>query len=145
MADMIKGVDYPGIAVIFFCHDGNGSYLVHRRSANTRDEQGCWDVGGGGVRHGELLEDALRRETKEEYCADIIEHEFLGFREVHRIVNETPTHWLAFDFKVRVDPLYVKNGDSEKIDEIGWFEINSLPGPLHSQIPLALQKYKNNL
>ncbi len=142
---MIKGIDCPGVAVIFFCHDGNGRYLLHKRSANARDEQGCWDVGGGSVEHGELLEDALRREIQEEYGAEIIDHEFLGFREVHRIVNGTPTHWIAFDFKVHIDPSRVSNGDPQKIDEIDWFEITSLPDPLHSQIPTALSNYMDKL
>ncbi len=68
---MTKGIDYPGIAVVFFCHDGAGRYIMNKRSANARDEHGCWDVGGGGVKKGEMLEDALRREVKEEVGLDI--------------------------------------------------------------------------
>ena len=142
---MIKGIDYPGIAIVFFCHDGNGSYLAGRRSARTRDEQGCWDIGGGGVKNGEVLQDALRREIKEEYGTDILSHEYLGFREVHRTINKTPTHWIVFDYKVHVDPARVTNGDPEKIDEIGWFKLDTLPQPQHSQIPFTINKYRDHL
>lgn len=142
---MVKGVDYPGIAVVFFCHDGQGTYLAGKRSSRARDEHGCWDIGGGGVKHGELLEDALKREVKEEYGCDSISIEYLGFREVHRVMEGKATHWIVFDFKVRIDPVQVRNGDPEKIDEIGWFSLESLPAPCHSQIPPTIQKYRDRL
>lgn len=140
---MIKGVDYTGIGVVFFCHDGNGRVIVNKRSKNARDEQGCWDVGGGGVKHGELLEDALRREVKEEYGADILEHEYLGFREVHRVKDATPTHWIVFDFKVRIDPDTSFLGDPEKSDAVEWFTLDTIPHPQHSQLPPTIEKYKS--
>lgn len=145
MADMVKGIDYPGIGVVFFCHDGNGKYICHKRSMKTRDERGCWDVGGGGVKHGELLEDALRREVKEEYGADILEYEYLGFREVHRVIDGMATHWIVFDFKVRVDPDTSFLGDPEKIDVVEWFTLDAIPHPQHSQLPPTIEKYKTRL
>lgn len=145
MADMVKGIDYPGIGVVFFCHDGNGRVVVNKRSRNARDEQGCWDIGGGGVKNGELLEVALRREVKEEYCTDIIEHEYLGFREVHRINDGALTHWIVFDFKVRIDPSCCAIGDPEKMDGIAWHALDSLPSPMHSQWKPYLEKYKLRL
>ena len=142
---MQKGVDFTGIAVVFFCHDGNGTYLAGKRSRNARDERGCWDIGGGGVKHGELLEGALRREVKEEYGADIISHEFLGFREVLRMIDGVPTHWIVFDFKVQINPDDVVNGDPEKIDEICWFRMPELPSPHLSQVPSTMQTYRLKL
>lgn len=40
--DSRRGVDHIGIACVFFCHDGNGKILLHRRSQFCRDEQGRW-------------------------------------------------------------------------------------------------------
>lgn len=142
---MIKGIDYTGIAVVFFCHDGNGRYLMHRRTERARDEHGCWDVGGGGVEHGESLEDALRREIKEEYDADVFAHEYLGFREVHRVHDGAPTHWIVFDFKALVDPSQVGVGESQECHELGWFPITEHPTPAHSQLPQTIEKYKELL
>src|SRR5260221_530389 len=132
---MTKGVDYTGVTVVFFCHDGKGSYLLNKRSQNCRDEHGCWDPGGGGLDFDDSIEDALRREVKEEYCADIIDFEFLGFRDVHRKNDGKNTHWIALDFKVLVDRLKVKNGEPHKFDELRWFSLDKLPKPLHSQFP----------
>lgn len=142
---MIKGVDYTGISVVFFCHDGKGNYLLSKRGKNCRDENGRWDPGGGGLEFDDKVEDTLRKEIKEEYSADVLKYEFLGFRDVHREHNGQKTHWVALDFKVLVDKDQVKNGEPHKFDEIGWFKLSKLPTPLHSQFSKALEEYKNKL
>ena len=140
-----KGVDYIGNCVVFFCHDGNGKFLMSKRSINCRDEHGTWDPGGGGIELNQSVEGAIRAEIKEEYCTDALEIEFLGFRDVHREHEGKKTHWIALDFKVLVDPAKVKNGEPHKLEEIGWFELGELPTNLHSQFPYFLQKYKDKL
>ncbi|MDQ5951478.1 MAG: 8-oxo-dGTP diphosphatase, partial [Patescibacteria group bacterium] len=60
-------------------------------------------------------------------------------------VHDTKTHWIALDYKVLVDRKKTKNGEPHKFDEIGWFRIDTLPFPLHSQFPFALEKYNNRL
>jgi 8-oxo-dGTP diphosphatase len=59
---------------------------------------------------------------KEEYCADVLEYEFLGYRDVHREHEGNRIHWLALDFKVLVDPAQVKNGEPHKFDAVEWFQ-----------------------
>ena len=67
-SELKKGVDFIGVTVVYFCHDGNGKFIMAKRSKNTRDEHGKWDIGGGGVEFGESVEKTLRKEIKEEYC-----------------------------------------------------------------------------
>lgn len=142
---MKKGFDYIGNAVVYFCHDGKGNILMARRSQNARDEQGCWDIGGGGVEFGETVESTLRKEIKEEYNAKVLNFEFLGFRDVHREIAGQPTHWIALDFKVLVDPAGVKINEPHKFDDLGWFTLEKLPSPTHSQLPEFLEKYRQKL
>lgn len=143
---MRKGIDNIAVAVAFFCHDGEGNFLLNKRSKMSRDEYGTWDQGGGSIEVGEKVEDALKREIKEEYCTDIIKSEFLGFRDVHRIdEKKNRTHWIMLDFKVLVDRKKAKNGVPQKHSEIGWFNLNNLPRPLHSQQQFFLEKYKEKL
>lgn len=142
---MKKGVDYTGVCIIFICHDGNGSYLMAKRSTKCRDEHGRWDWGGGGLDFDQTIEEMLKKEIKEEYCTDVLAFEFLGYRDVHREENGVKSHWIALDFKVLVDREKVKNGEPHKFDEIGWFPITALPQPLHSQIPPALEQHKGKL
>lgn len=142
---MKKGVDYIGVCVVFYCHDGKGNIVMHKRSQKCRDEQGRWDVGGGALEHGETFEEAVRREIKEEYCCDVKDIEFLGAHNVLREVNGQKTHWIALIHKTLVDPSQVKNGEPEYIEELGWFNIDKLPSPLHSQFQDAFGLYKNKL
>lgn len=142
---MIKGIDYTGITVSFYCHDGQGNYILHKRNENCRDEHGCWDCGGGGLKFGESLEAALHREVKEEFGAEIINYESLGVDEVFREHDGQPTHWISFRYRVELDRGKVINGEPEKHDEIGWYRLDNLPTPLHSQMSSVLEKYKDKL
>lgn len=142
---MIKGIDYTGIAVVYFCHDGKGNFLMNKRNQNCRDEKGCWDIGGGALEHLDSVENTLRNEIRQEYSTEVIDFEFLGYRDVHREVEGRKTHWIALDFKVLVNSATVKNGEPHKFDEIRWVTKDTIPQPLHSQLPVFFEKYKEKL
>lgn len=142
---MIKGIDYIGLTCVAICHDGHGNFVMHKRSKNARDEHGKWDLAAGGVDFGETLEECITREIKEEYCADIKQLEQLGtFTALHE-QNGKPTHWVGVYFAALVDPTQVKIGEPEKMDEIGWFTVDNLPSPTHSQFPKVYPHLKQFL
>lgn len=132
--DLKRGVDFIGVSCVFYCHDGNGNLLLHKRSCNCRDEHGHWDCGGGALEFGETFEEGVRREIFEEYGVEPIALKFAVAKNVLRDNNGTPTHWVAVIFTAQVDPAQVKNGDPFKIEEIGWFPFDQLPEPVHSQL-----------
>jgi len=142
---MNKGEDFTGITIVFFCHDGDGKVLMSKRSINCRDEHGCWDIGGGGLEHYDSIENTLRKEIKEEYCVDVVDYEFLGYREVHRESGDKKSHWIALDFKVLVNPEGADNGEPHKFEAVDWFNMDTLPNPKHSQLPTFLDKYADKL
>ena len=135
--DHRRGIDHIGVSVSFIIHDGNGNIMLHKRGQQARDEQGRWDVGGGALEFGESIDDAIRRELKEEFCVDAIGIEFLTAFDAHREHNGVPTHWIALLHAVKIDPSQVQNGEPHKIDEINWFTGANLPSPLHSQFEKA--------
>jgi 8-oxo-dGTP diphosphatase len=142
---MQKGIDHTGIVVIYFCHDGKGNVLMNKRGKNARDEHGTWDIGGGALEFGDSVLTTLKKEIKEEYCTDVLDYEFLGYRDVFRKLNGKDTHWLDLDFKVLVDREKAKNGEPHKFDAVGWFTLKNLPSPLFSQLPIFLEKYKDKI
>lgn len=144
---MVKGIDFIAVAVVYFCHDGKGRFVMGRRTQNARDERGRWDIGGGGVEMGDTLEQTLRREIKEEYGTDVLSFEFLGYRDVFRIQNGQKSHWLALDFKVLINPSQVQNGEPHKFETVGWFAKNTMPDmrECHSQLPVFLKNYQRRL
>lgn len=140
---MTKGEDYTGVSVSFLGHDGAGKLLLAKRSERCRDEWHTWETGGGGVKFGENVEDALVRELKEEYGTAPLSFAFLGYRDLHRVHEGRPTHWVALDFAVRLDPAAVHNNEPEKCEELGWFSPDALPHPQHSQLASMIERYRD--
>jgi 8-oxo-dGTP diphosphatase len=80
------------------------------------------------------------------YGTDIIDLRFLyAFDAIRKRDDGKTTHWLALLYTALIDPKHAKNNEPFKIDEIGWFKINELPSPLHSQIPLQLKAIKSKM
>lgn len=141
-----KGVSFPGIATIFFCYDGNMRLFLAKRSKLARDEHGRWEPGAGGLKHGQTLIQNVRRELKEEYGADPLRIDFIGYWDSFRALKDgTPTHWLLMSFAVKVDPTQLQINEPDMVDDSGWFSLDALPSPLHSQFGTFLQLHGGTL
>ena len=140
--DLKKGVDFIGVTCVFFCHDGRGNLLMHKRSKNCRDEIGRWDTGSGSMEFGETPERAVVREIQEEYSVQPKNLQFCGVRNVLRMNGTVQTHWVAFVFVAQVNPKKVKIGEPEKMEELAWFPLTKLPKPLHSAFDAQLKMIK---
>ena len=139
---MKAGEDFIGVNVSFYCHDGEGNLLLHKRSQKTRDEQGIWDCDGGGLGFRERLRDGVLREVEEEYgCKGTIDEQLPAFSSL-RSYKGKDLHWLNNSFIVKVNRAEVSNKDPEKIEELGWFRLNEFPSPLHPAITIAMERNK---
>ena len=141
--DKIRGLDHIGVNCVFWCHDAAGRVLMSKRSKNCRDEQEKWDVGAGAMEFGETFEETVRREIQEEYGATPLAIEYITTRNVLREHNGHRTHWIKNLHWVLVDPAQVTNKEPEKIEKMGWFTLDALPQPLHSQIVIEVEIIKN--
>jgi len=140
-----KGREFTGVTIVFMCHDGHGNIVMLKRNDNARDEQGKWDIGGGGLEFGDTVLGTLEKEIKEEYTTDIISHEFLGYRDVHRVDGDGSSHWIALDFLVHIDREKVSIGEPHKFTDLQWFAYGNFPENSHSQLPRFLEKHKEQL
>ncbi|OGB78549.1 hypothetical protein A2296_02025, partial [candidate division CPR3 bacterium RIFOXYB2_FULL_35_8] len=110
----IPGIDYIGITTPFYCNDGKGNFLLHRRSKNCRDEQRRWDLGSGQLEFGLTPEQNVLKEVFEEYgCSGTIQSQ-LPPHSIFRKHQGVDTHWLAIPFFVQVDPQKVKISEPTK-------------------------------
>ena len=139
---MLKpGIDYIGVSVSFFCHDGK-EFILHKRSDKCRDEIGKWDFGGGQLEFGENLYEAVFREVMEEYgVKGKIEKQLVPYSLIRKIDNKK-SHWLIIPHIVKVDKIKVVNNDPVKISKLGWFNLNKLPKPLHTGALYTINNYK---
>lgn len=139
---MKPGLDYTGISTPFFCHDGQGNFLLQRRSQKCRNYRGCWDVGAGTLEFGEDPETGVLREVLEEYgVAGEITERLFAYGAHWNEADGRKSHWVAIPFFIKIDSSKIKIGDLEYIDEIGWFSLGALPTPLHPGVTIALARY----
>jgi ADP-ribose pyrophosphatase YjhB (NUDIX family) len=135
-----KGISFVGVATSALCHDGKGNFLMMKRGPLARDENGRWDILGGGLKHGVDIESNLLRELDEELCTTASDIIYLGYRDVHRkLDDDTPTHWISIDHIMKIDRSKAKIGEPGVIDEIGWFTLETIPSPVHSQFDIFLK------
>lgn len=138
---MKKAIDYIGVSVGAMIFNDNHELFLSKRSNNTGSERGHWETPGGSVELMETLEDAVRREMKEEYGVEIeITKQFPA--EDHIIPNEKQ-HWVATTFlgKLKLGEI-PKILEPEKCDRIGWFALDKLPSPLSLITQLDLKRYE---
>jgi ADP-ribose pyrophosphatase YjhB (NUDIX family) len=138
------GIDFIGVTTPFYCNDGKGNFLLHKRSKIARDEHGRWDFGGGQLEFGEELQQGVLREVQEEYGLKGIIQEQLEAHSIIRIQNGIKTHWLAIPFFVKVDVNKAKIMEATKVSEIGIFALDKLPKPLHSGAKYTMKHYLKN-
>ena len=88
----------------------------------------------------------MRRELQEEYGTRPLGIDCIGYRDIFRQLDDgTPTHWLAMDFAVRVDPETVRICEPDMFDDAGWFSLDALPSPLHSQFGTFMRLHGDKL
>ncbi len=135
------GIDYIGITTPFYCNDGNGNFLLHKRTKNCRDEHRMWDPGSGKLDFGLTPEENVLKEIFEEYGCNGEIQEQLPIHSIFREWKGKQTHWLAIPFFVKIQPNEATNNEPHKIEEIGWFSLDDLPTPLHTGFSFTLNKY----
>ncbi len=145
VSSLRPGIDYTGVTVVFFCHDGEGNFVFHKRSATCRDGWGTWDLGGGKLEFGEKPVEGCLREIREEYGCEGEITEILPPTSHVWDVNGEPSHWVVIPYVVRVPRGHVRMNDPESMTEIGWFPIDNPPAPLHPGVTAELVLYKSYL
>jgi 8-oxo-dGTP pyrophosphatase MutT (NUDIX family) len=110
-------------AVTCIIYDKNKGLLFEKRTDN-----GLWCVPGGAIELGESLEEALKREVKEETSLDIFNPKILDIKaSVHLVypnqdeVYYTDVVYVVNEYEGELNP------DSES-EKLVWYQIDNLPG-----------------
>ncbi len=142
---MKPGIDYTGVSVSFYCHDGRGNFLMQQRGPKARDEHGAWEFGAGGVEFGEEPAEAVLREVFEEYSARGVISEALSPLSLVRESTLGRMHWIVFPFVIQISPQDVTIAEPGFALAQGWFVLDRLPSPLHPGAVQLFAQHKNSL
>lgn len=112
---------YPEVVIGAFIRDNDGRILLVK-SYKWPDK---WVVGGGHVEFGEKIEDAAKREIKEEYGVDV---EYKRIIDVIEIIKSgdfinNDKHFVGFQCECLLrDPDSIKL-DNDELQEYRWFTL----------------------
>ncbi len=137
---MKAGIDFIGVAVGIFIINGEGKVFLTKRSKNATNEHGTWEIPGGKVNFGETLQNAAKREAREEYDIEIELVE--QFPAQNHLIPEEKQHWVPTCFLAKiVGTKEPKIMEPDKCDAIGWFAFDMLPSPLSIITKIDIHQY----
>lgn len=116
------GFEAIGVGVGALIFNDEGKLLLAKRGPKAKNERGKWEIPGGGVEFGETLEQALKREIKEELNLTIKVGELLQVFD--HILPDEKQHWVSPTYICTVESGKPKIMEPEKCDEFGWFTLN---------------------
>ena len=122
---MKAGFDCVGVGCGAIIVNEKNETILLKRTSKTRNGAGFWAKPGGGVEFGEKIEDAVRREVKDELGVDVEIIKFLGFSE--GILKSENQHWVSFNYLAKIIGGEIRNMEPEKHEEIKWFGLDNLP------------------
>ncbi len=125
---MQRGIDYIGIGVGAVLVDAQGRLFMAQRGPQAKNERGRWEFPGGSVEFGERLEDALKREMREEYGIEIEVGPLLDV--VNHILPEENQHWVSPTFICKIVSGTPTIQESQKCTAINWFAPDAVPDNL---------------
>ena len=115
-----------GVSAIIFDNITPHSYkvILTLRGKGCRNHQGFWALPGGEVDEGEFLEQALRREIREEVALEIRDIQLYKIQE-ELIDNEL---WMNFVYVCRPydKGVFPTNNEPHKFDKIEWLGFNMM-------------------
>jgi nucleoside triphosphatase len=128
---------YPEPTVGALIFNGEGKIFLMR----SHKWRGKWVLPGGHIELGERMEEALRREVKEETNLEIRDIEFLCFQEfIYEERFWQPRHFIFFDYACRTDSTDVKlNAEAQ---EYAWVTLDeALTMPVEHYTVVAIREY----
>ncbi len=135
----IRKLKSPILAVDGLLVKGDKVLLVRR---NIEPFQGCWVLPGGHVRYGEKVEEAIKREMKEELGLEVKVRKLLG---VYSDPKRDPRyHVVSLAFLLNRNKGEIRL--NEEASEFKYFSLNRLPSKIgfdHHQIINDFKQQKN--
>ncbi|MCD8507478.1 NUDIX domain-containing protein [Candidatus Woesebacteria bacterium] len=137
--------DHIGVGVGALIFNDEGHLLLTLRGEKAKNERGKWEIPGGAVEFGETIEQALKREIKEELDIEIEVTEMLQLCD--HIIPDEDQHWVSPTYICKIIDGEPRNLEPGKCDEIGWFSLEDaekLPLSIVTKHDIAILKKREH-
>lgn len=134
--EISKGAPAVGVGIMV---TRDNKVLMGLRSGSHGSGTYGWP--GGGLKFGERLEDAVRREALEEVGIQVRKMKLVCVSNIIAYGR----HYIDFEFQVTEfdgEPTLL---EPEKSSEWRWYDLNDLPQPLFRPCEIAVRSLKNGL
>ena len=128
---MKPGIDYIGLGVGVVIVKNNKILLCNRKKSKS------WSIPGGKVEFNERIEDAAKREIKEELGLKVDIKKFIAVAETF----ENNSHWISISFLGKITNGKPRLLATEEHSEIKWFNLNNLPKNQFLPSKVAIETY----
>jgi 8-oxo-dGTP diphosphatase len=115
--------------------DGNQKVLLTKRKGSHGE--GSYGSLGGHLEYGESPTEALKREALEELGIELEQIEFLVCTNLIKYNK----HYLDLTFLAKIKAGKPTIMEPDKIDLVGWFDLNDLPNPLFEPVRIGIEAY----
>ena len=136
---MKAGFNCVGVGCGALIVNDKNETLLQKRTSKARNGAGFWAKPGGGIEFGEKVEEALKREIKEELGVEIEIIKFLGFTE--SMIEGVNQHWISLNYLAKIIDGEVQNLEPEKHEEVKWFKLDDLPGKITPSTVDSIKEY----
>ena len=141
---MKRGLDFIGVGCgALVVNDKNQILLLRRTDKCQGGMNGVWSRPGGTVEFGETVEEAMKREIKEELNIDI---GFFGPKRYYDDIRKedgVKKHWVACGCFAKKVGGELKNLEPEKHDRIEWFDLDNLPENIVGYTKVSIEEFKD--
>lgn len=114
----------------------DGKTLLTKRKGSHAD--GCYGSFGGHVEFGESLIGAVKREAREELGIEIGNIKFASCSNMIKYGK----HYLDVSFVAELATGEPRICEPDKVESIGWYDLNNLPEPLFEPVRIVLEAIK---
>ena len=123
------GTSYLGMTVAALIFNEAGQVLLIKENYGKHR----YGPPGGHIEAGESPKQAVMREALEEICVQVQVSRLIG---IYYFAWAEP--WLAFAFRCEIESGQPAVPLTGEIAEVGWFDVDELPGPLTNLAPYAI-------
>lgn len=134
--------DFIGLGCWALIINQDNQVLLIQRNAKWRDNIWFWSQPWWTVELWESVQNAIKREIKEELWIDVQLLKYLCYTDTY---YEKDSHWIAITYLAKIQSWEPKLMEAKKHSWLKWFDVDKIPDKITPRLKDAVETYKGYL